>query len=89
MVIDKRRETYFEVILDEYKEMADESRNITKADLIAAKEVSEDEVEALAQKLSASSGKTVQLKVAVDPSYRGNKDKNGRPNNRWYSSKKA
>ncbi|QGU00728.1 ATP synthase delta chain [Candidatus Syntrophocurvum alkaliphilum] len=71
MVIDKRRETYFEAILDEYKEMADESRNITKADLIVAREVPEDEVEVLAQKLSATSGKTVQLKVAVDPSLIG------------------
>ncbi|WP_054693584.1 F0F1 ATP synthase subunit delta [Syntrophomonas palmitatica] len=71
MVIDKRRETYLEVITEEYKEMADESRNITKAELVAAKEVPEEEVKTLAEKLSASSGKTVKLQVKVDPALIG------------------
>jgi len=71
MVIDKRRETYLEVITEEYKEMADEFRNIAKAELVAAREVPEDEVKTLAEKLSASSGKTVQLQVKVDPALIG------------------
>ncbi|MEN6460193.1 MAG: F0F1 ATP synthase subunit delta [Syntrophomonas sp.] len=71
MIIDKKRETYIEVIVEEYKDMADESRNIAKVDLIAAKEVSDDEVKSLAEKLSASTGKTVQLKLTVDPSLLG------------------
>ncbi|MGR6837376.1 F0F1 ATP synthase subunit delta [Syntrophomonas erecta] len=71
MIIDKRRETYISMIADEYKNMADESRNIAKADLISAHDVPEAEVKALAEKLSASSGKTVHLKVKVDPSLIG------------------
>jgi F-type H+-transporting ATPase subunit delta len=51
--------------------MADESRNIAKVDLIAAKEVPEDEVKSLAEKLSTSTGKTVQLKLTVDPTLLG------------------
>ncbi|MEQ8173773.1 MAG: F0F1 ATP synthase subunit delta [Syntrophomonadaceae bacterium] len=71
ILIDKRREGYLEVILDEYKAMADESKNITKADLISAKEIPSDEIQALAGKLSASTGKTVQLSQVVDESLIG------------------
>lgn len=71
ILIDKRRESYLTAIVLEYKDMADESRNIAKADLITAQEVSPDEVKTLAEKLSASMGKTVQFKVMVDPSLLG------------------
>lgn len=71
MVVDKRREGYLGVIVDEYKTMADEFRNITKADLISAKEIPTDEVEVLAGKLSASTGKVVQLRQVVDESLIG------------------
>jgi len=71
MIIDKRRETYIGLIVEEYKEMADASRNITKAEFIAAQEVPEEEVKSLAEKLSASTGKVVQLKPKVDPSLIG------------------
>jgi len=67
MIIDKHRETYIGLIAAEYKEMADESRNITKAEFIAAQEVPEEEVKSLAEKLSASTGKVVQLEPKVDP----------------------
>jgi len=71
MVVDKRREGYLGVIVDEYKVMADESKNITKAALISAQEVSSEEVQALAAKLSASTGKVVQLQQVVDESLIG------------------
>lgn len=71
MVIDKKREVYMELIVEEYKDLADESRNIAKAHLVTAKEVSEQEVKELAAKLSASTGKTVYLKQSVDPSLIG------------------
>ncbi|NLB88132.1 MAG: F0F1 ATP synthase subunit delta [Syntrophomonadaceae bacterium] len=71
MVIDKKREVYIEAIVEEYKELADISRNIAKAELVSAQEVSEDELNTLAQKLSASTGKTVQLKQILDPSLIG------------------
>ena len=31
MVVDKRRESYISVIVEEYKDMADEHRNVAKA----------------------------------------------------------
>jgi F-type H+-transporting ATPase subunit delta len=71
MIIDKKRETYIEVIVDEFKDMADEFRNIAKVDLIAAKEVAEEDIKFLAEKLSASTGKTVQLNLTVDPALLG------------------
>ncbi|HBQ85385.1 MAG TPA: ATP synthase F1 subunit delta, partial [Syntrophomonas sp.] len=71
MIVDKKRETYLEVIVEEYKDMADEYRNIAKVDLIAAKEVPEEDVKFLAEKLSASTGKTVQLNMKVDPALIG------------------
>ncbi|HNX28129.1 MAG TPA: F0F1 ATP synthase subunit delta [Syntrophomonadaceae bacterium] len=71
MVLDKRRQAYLEVILEEYKDMADEVRNITKAELVSAQEVSEAEIKSLAEKLSASTGKKVQLEPKVDPSLLG------------------
>ena len=71
MIIDKRRETYIGVITEEYKDMADEFRGITKAELITAVEVADEDVKSLAEKLSTSMGKTVQLKLKVDQSLIG------------------
>jgi len=71
MIIDKRRESYIGLIAEEYKEIADETRNITKAELFSAKEVSDQEISDLAKRLSAATGKTVQLKPMVDPSLLG------------------
>ena len=71
MIIDKRREAYIPVIVEEYKELADEARNIMKAQLISAQEVSADEMKVLAEKLSVSTGKTVQLQQTVDPALIG------------------
>lgn len=71
MIIDKRRETYLTVIMEEYREMADESRNITKANLISAREVPAEEVNNLAAQLSDTTGKTVQLVQTVDESLIG------------------
>ena len=71
LLLDKRRQAYLESILEEYMSMADEIRNITKAMLISAQEVPADEVKILAEKLSASTGKHVQLEQTVDPSLLG------------------
>ncbi|MDD3853552.1 MAG: F0F1 ATP synthase subunit delta [Syntrophomonadaceae bacterium] len=71
MIIDKRRGNYIGLIVDEYKVMADETRNIAMADIISAREVSEEDIKILADKLSASTGKTVQLKLTVDPTLLG------------------
>jgi F-type H+-transporting ATPase subunit delta len=71
MVIDKKRETYLEVIHQEYADMADESRNIKKAQLISAMPVSEQDVQNLADNLSRSTGKTIKLDLSVDPAIIG------------------
>ncbi len=67
MVIDKRRENYLEVIYKEFVDMADESRGIRQAELTAARDVPEQELADLAQRLSSSTGKKVILKLTVDP----------------------
>jgi F-type H+-transporting ATPase subunit delta len=66
LIVDKRREAYLEAIIGEYGDMADESRNITKAYLFSAREVPEDEMKILQEKLSASIEKKVELKQTVD-----------------------
>ena len=71
LLLDKRRQAYLDSILEEYMSMADEIKNITKGELISAQEVPADEVKALAEKLSASTGKQVQLEQTVDPSLLG------------------
>ena len=71
LLLDKRREGYLVMIYDEYVSMADEARGIRKAEIIAATEVPTEEIEQLAQRLSAISGKSVQLQLKVDPSLLG------------------
>lgn len=71
MIIDKRRERYLEVIYGEFVDRADESRNIKKAELFAAREVPKQEMDALEKKLSDSTGKKVLLKLTVDPALLG------------------
>jgi len=71
LLIDKRRESYIEVILEEYVEMAEISRGVRTAELFSAQEVDESVMAALVDKLSKATGKTVRLKVSVDPSLVG------------------
>ncbi len=71
IIIDKKREAYLALITEQYTEMADEQRNILKAEMYSAREIPESDVQDLAEKLSASTGKTVQLKPMVDPSLLG------------------
>ena len=71
LVLDKKRQTYLELIYKEYVDMADESRNIKKAELISAMAVSDEDIQTLSETLSKSTGKTIQLKLSVDPSMIG------------------
>lgn len=71
MVIDKKREIYLDLIYTEYEAMADESRNMQKAELISAMPVSDDDLKILAENLSSATGKEVQLKLTVDPAIIG------------------
>jgi F-type H+-transporting ATPase subunit delta len=71
LVLDKKRQTYLELIYKEYEEMADESHGIRKADVVSAMAVPDAEVDALAKTLSSSSGKTIQLNLTIDPALLG------------------
>lgn len=71
VIVDKRREGYMALITEQYKNMADELRNILKADMYSAQALPEADINDLAAKLSASTGKTVQLNPMVDASLIG------------------
>ncbi|MDD4775050.1 MAG: F0F1 ATP synthase subunit delta [Syntrophomonas sp.] len=71
LVLDKKRQNYLELINNQYVEMADESRNIKKAELISAMPISDQDVKTLADNLTRSTGKTIQLDVSIDPSIIG------------------
>ncbi len=71
LLIDKRRESYIEVILEEFVEMAEISRGVRTAELFSAQEVDENVLTSLVDKLSKATGKTIRLKVSVDPSLIG------------------
>ena len=51
--------------------MADEARNIKKAELISAMPVSDEDVKTLSDNLSRSTGKTIQLNLTIDPALIG------------------
>ncbi len=71
LILDKKRQDYLGLINKEYVDMADLSRNITKAELISAMPISDEDLNTLSDNLSRSSGTTVQLRVSVDPSIIG------------------
>ncbi|MGI6413284.1 MAG: ATP synthase F1 subunit delta [Syntrophomonadaceae bacterium] len=71
VVVDKRREAYLSAITEQYIEMADEFRSIAKLDFITAVEVSKKDVQFLAERLSKSTGKKIQLRLQVDPTLIG------------------
>lgn len=71
LLLDKKRETYLDLIASEYEKMADESRNIQKAELTTAMAVPETEIKNLSEKLSTATGKTIQLSLTIDPALLG------------------
>ena len=71
LVIDKRRVDHLGVMFDEYRAMADESKNIIKAEVTSAKDVSEQDIAGLEKTLSEATGKKVRVTLTVDPSLIG------------------
>lgn len=67
VIINKKREAYLELIYEVFVELADESRNIKKAELYTAKEVSSHDLAALAENLSQATGKTIHLQQKIEP----------------------
>lgn len=66
LLVEKRREEAAVLTEAEFVDMANEARGIVDAEVTTAVRLSEDEVSALRSKLSAVTGKNVQLKLAVD-----------------------
>jgi len=71
LVMDKRRADHLGVIFDEYQAMADESKNVLKAEVTSAKHVNELDLVELENTLSEATGKKVRVKLTVDPSLIG------------------
>lgn len=71
IIIDKRREEYLELILEEFIDLADEERNVKKADLYTAVKVPESYITILTENLSAAMGIKVKLEQNIDPALIG------------------
>lgn len=71
LVTDKRRADHLGVMFDEYQTMADESKNVIKAEVTSAKHVNEQDLVELEKTLSQATGKKVRVKLTVDPSLLG------------------
>ncbi|WP_371372245.1 ATP synthase F1 subunit delta [Sporomusa aerivorans] len=66
LLIDKRREPALPAIIREYIRLANEARNIAEAEIFTAKELSQEQLTALAAKLSEVTGKNIVLKATID-----------------------
>ncbi|MFA6666178.1 MAG: F0F1 ATP synthase subunit delta [Armatimonadota bacterium] len=71
LLLDKRREGIIEEIEKEFISLANSSRGIVTAKVLSAVPLLKKEEAALTSKLSACTGKTVQLELSVDPSLIG------------------
>ncbi|MGF7183930.1 F-type H+-transporting ATPase subunit delta [Desulfitispora alkaliphila] len=67
LTIDKKRETYLKEILGQYKLYADEARNLYRAEVTAASQLTPAHVSDLESKLSKLTGKEVKVTVNVNP----------------------
>lgn len=71
LIIDKRRESNYLDIIQEFMNYADEARNILDAEVRSAVQLLDKDFRELEKKLSQASGKTVRLKSIIDPSLIG------------------
>jgi len=71
LLVDRRRETYFADIVDEYIALANAGRNIVAAQVASAVELNDKEKGELKKILGALAGQKVQTSFTVDPSLIG------------------
>ena len=71
LLMDKRRETAFPGIVKEYIRLANARRNIAEAEVITAVPLSEEQQQALREKLSSVTGKRITLLPRVDKTILG------------------
>ncbi len=70
-LVDQRRIIEFGAIRDEFARLADEAAGRTHAAVVAANELSAEQLARLRRALAAQTGKRVELSVRVDPSLLG------------------
>jgi F-type H+-transporting ATPase subunit delta len=71
LLVDRRRETYFNDIVEEFVALANASRGITEAKVTTAVELNDTEKGELSSIMARLTGKKVQTSYAVDPSIIG------------------
>ena len=71
LVVDKRREDLFLEIIKEYKNYADQARNIIDAEVRSAVQLADKDFRELEERLSKAAGKKVRLKSTIDTSLIG------------------
>ncbi|PKM90127.1 MAG: F0F1 ATP synthase subunit delta [Firmicutes bacterium HGW-Firmicutes-12] len=71
LIVDKRRENLFLDIIEEYRNYADQARNILDAEVRAAVQITDKDFRELEQKLSKVTGKKVRMKSIIDTSLVG------------------
>lgn len=71
LVIDKRREYYYEDIVKAFNDYADESRNIVDAEVRTVVQLSDKDYNDLQKRLSKATGKDVRLIPVIDTTLLG------------------
>lgn len=71
LIVDKRREAMFLEIIGEYKNYADEARNIIDAEVRSVVTLTDKDYRALEQKLYKATGRRVRLRNTIDTSLIG------------------
>ncbi|MBS4025941.1 MAG: ATP synthase F1 subunit delta [Clostridia bacterium] len=71
LTIDKRRELYWPEMAEEFSNLADQVRNLSKAQVVSAVEMKREDVAELERKLSKATGRNIKVNVAIDPAILG------------------
>lgn len=71
LVLDRRREALLKQMVEQYTALANEIRNIVVAEVTTAQALSNEQLQALQNKLAQVTGKSVTLQVVVDPAILG------------------
>ncbi|MEM1118601.1 MAG: ATP synthase F1 subunit delta [Bacteroidota bacterium] len=71
LLVTKQRDEQIPDILDAYRQLRDERDGVVEADVRTAKPLDADEADRLKSALEARAGKTVRMRIAVDPSLVG------------------
>ncbi|MCR4440676.1 MAG: F0F1 ATP synthase subunit delta [Peptococcaceae bacterium] len=71
LIVDKRRENLYLEIIEEFKNYADQTRNIIDAEVRSAVALTDKDYRELEQRLARASGKKVRLRSVIDTSLIG------------------